>query len=405
MIMFSIENSRAFPIGLTAVISLAGCASEENARPSAEDRAALRPTNQSAFDSSKHPHLSELSDVVAGFFLPDNHLALVERSEIHIIDLSSRAAKVVGREGEGPREFRHIWPAIRSSGGILVLDVPRRRVSLVSYDGEFLRSQSVLDAEFHDFFSAYPVGVHPNGRIIFRDGIYRMIRHYDGRTWNPATYVTVRDDGQFQIFAQAKGDEVYYGSKRSGEVVFGHQTLEAATEDHLIIAETERGAIAVLDWSGQEIAQIPMPPGVSMPDHQEVGRQLLVSRWDGVAERMKRAAESGQIPFEPSGFDESWSSHPDLKDWPINEVTPAIDTLLTDFESRLWVRDYRLPDQDSVTWRVWDIHQQEPLFTVRFDGEDGLLDAQGDLVLLRRVDELDVPRAVITVLRAPPNDG
>ena len=82
-------------------------------------------------------------------------------------------------------------------------------------------------------------------------------------------------------------------------------------------------------------------------------------------------------------------------DWPINDVAPPIDTLLTDFDARLWARDYRLPDQDSVTWRVWDIDRAQLLFTVRMEGEDRLLDATGDLLLLRRVNVFDVPRAEV----------
>ena len=367
----------------------------------AEPLTALRATGHSAFDSSEHPDLAELSAVVAGFFLPDSGLVLVERSEIHLIDLSSGTTRVVGREGEGPREFRHIGRAKRVQGGILVSDVPRRRVSVISHDGEFLRSQSVLDAEFGDYFNASPVGVHPDGRIVFRDGISSMGRDYDGRTWNPATYVTVRDHGELDVVAEATGDEVYFGSTRSGDVVFGHQTHEAATEDHLIIAETSRGAIGVLEWSGRETAQIPMPAGVRVPDATAVGRQALLARWQRFAEGFNRLAASGRIPFEPMDFDESGASEPDLKDWPINEVAPAVDALLADFDERLWVRDYRLPDRDSVTWRVWDIDRQELLFAARMDGEDTLLDARGDLVLLRRLDEFDVPRAVVTGIRAP----
>ncbi|MXV96534.1 MAG: hypothetical protein F4Z92_11890, partial [Gemmatimonadetes bacterium] len=166
--MFSIDHVSASLIALGALVALGGCESEGNGRPTAEDQAWLRPVNQSVFDSSEHPDLTELSAVVAGFFLPDNRLALVERSEIHVVDLSSGGAQAVGRDGDGPREFRYIGRAKRIPGGVLVSDVPRRRVSLISYDGEFLRSQSVLDAEFQDFFGAYPVGVHPDGRIVFR---------------------------------------------------------------------------------------------------------------------------------------------------------------------------------------------------------------------------------------------
>lgn len=394
--MFSVHIQRFVPIGIATLISLGGCGAAGDGSSSEELLAAMRPTGQSAFDSSEHPDLAELSAVVVGLFLPDSGLALVERNEIYLINLSSGTARVVGREGEGPSEFRHIGRAKRVPGGIMVSDVPRRRVSVMSHEGEFLRSQSVLDAEFQDYFNAYPVGVHPDGRIVFRDGIYRMIRQYDGRTWNPATYVTVGDDGELEILTEAKGDEIYYGSKRSGSVAFGHQTYEAATEDHLVIGETDGGAIAVLDWSGREVAQIPMPAAVRVPDAKAAGHQVLLARWQEFEEGLNRLAASGRTPFEPVEFDQSGA---DLEDWPINEIAPAIDTLLADFDSRLWMRDYRLPGQDSVTWRVWDIERQELLFAARMDGEDILLDARGDLVLLRKVDELDVPRAVVIQLR------
>ena len=373
---------------------------EASQAPTAEDPSPLRPSNESTFDSSEHPDLSELLNIVAGFFLPDTGLALVERGEIHLVDLSSGGTRVVGRKGEGPREFGHIGRATRTPRGILVWDVPRRRVAIIGPDGDFLRSEGYAQMPFQDFMNAYPVAVHPDGRIVYRDGIYRRTRDYDGRTWNPTTYVAVQDEGELEIVARAKGDEVYYGAKRSGSVVFGHRTFEVATEDRLIIAETDRGAIAVLDWSGGEVAQIPMPAGVRLSAAQEMGRQVLVSTWERFEELLKRAAASGEVPYTPG--DQVGASHPDFKDWPINEVAPPVDTLLTDFDGRLWARDYRLPDQDSVTWRVWDIDRAQLLFTARMDGEDVLLDARGDLVLLRRVDEFDVPRAVISQLRAAP---
>ncbi len=397
------------PLALGALISLGGCGNGEAGGPSAEVLTALRPMGQPAFDSSLHPDLAELSALVAGFFLPDSGLALVERTEIHMIDLSigssAGTTRVVGREGEGPREFRHIGRAKRVPGGILVSDDPRRRVSEISHDGGFLRSQSVLDAEFGDYFGAYPVGIHPDGRIVFRDGIAQMGQDYDGRTWNPAMYVTVRDDGELDVVAEATGNEVYFGSKRSGEVVFGDQTHEAATGDLLLIGETHRGAIAVLDWSGREVAEIPMPAGVRVPDARAAGRQVLLARWQRFAEGFNRLVATGRRTSEPMEYDPSGASEPDLEDWPINEVAPAIDALLTDFDERLWVRDYRLPDQDSVTWRVWDIDRGQQLLTARIGGEDELLDARGDMVMLRRLDEFDVPQALVIQLRAPPGGG
>ena len=372
-------------------------------RESAEDRVPIRSLNEAAFDTSEHPGLFELRDVVAGFFLPDSSLALVDRSEIHMVDLSSARTRVVGRKGEGPKEFGHIARAIRTPQGILVWDILRRRVAFIAHDGAFIHSQGYVDASFQDFFNAYPVGVHSDGRIVFRDGISSFGRFGEGRTSDPATYVAVRDDGDLQIVTQAKGNEMYYGPKRSGSVVFGHRTFEAATEDRLIIADTDRGVIAVADWSGKEVAEIPMPAAVRLSAAQvQAGRQSLASRIERFVEGIReRAAAAGQKPGRNlDGFD----GEPYLKnDWPANEVAPAIDTVLTDFDARLWARDYRLPGQDSVTWRVWDIDQAQLLFTARMDGEDILLDARGDLVLLRRVDEFDVPRAVVSQLAAVPD--
>ena len=234
---------------------------------------------------------------------------------IHIVDLSSGETRLVGGEGEGPEEFGRITGAVRTPRGFAVWDILRHRVASFAHDGEFLHSQGYLDVPFKGFMNVRPVAAHPDGSIVFRDEISGGIGEYKGRLRHPAQFVAVRRDGSFQVVAEAQGDEEYYGKRISDHVILGHRTLEAAAGDRFIVAETGRGAIAVLDWSGRD----------------------------------------------------------------------------------------RLPGQDSVTWRVWDIEQARLLFTARMDAEDTLLDVRGDLVLLRRLDEFDVPRAVVSRLRAPPD--
>lgn len=357
----------------------------------------VRSPQGSIFDSSEHPNISEVSAIVTGLFLPDSGIALVDRTEIHMIDIMSAGGRVVGRKGEGPKEFGHIELAHRTPQGILIWDFLRRRAVLMTHDGELVRSEGYAHASFKDFFNAYPVGVDPHGRIVFRDGIHRGLGEYEGRTWTPATYVAVRDNGELEVVAAANGDEIYYHPNRSDHVVYGHRTFQAATEDRLIVADTERGKIVVLDWSGGEVAEVPMPTGLSLSaDQVQAGRDARIAELRRIVEGMKsRAVASGQdLAVDLDHFYES----PEMKDWPANEVAPAIDNVLTDYDARLWVRDYRLPDQDSVTWRVWDIDRTELLFTVRMAGEDTLLDARGDVVLVRRADEFDVPRAVVSPL-------
>lgn len=365
--------------------------------PVGEVQAPVLSPEGSVFDSSENPNLSEVGVIVAGLFLPDSGIALVDRNEVHLIDVGSGEARVVGRKGEGPREFGHIEFAKRTPRGILIWDFLRRRAVVMTDDGELVRSAGFGHVPLKDFFNAYPVGVDTDGRFVFRDGDYRELGKQEGRVWNPATYVVVRDDGALEVVAAASGDEMYHSPSRSDAVVYGNRTFEAATADHLIVADTRRGGIAVLDWSGGEVVDVPMPAGLPLnADQVQAGREARIAELERIVEGMKsRAAASGQeLDVSLDQFHES----PELRDWPANEVAPPIDEVLTDSDARLWVRDYRLPGQDSVTWRVWDIGEAELLFRVRMAGEDKLLDARGDLVLLRRTDQFDVPRAVISPL-------
>lgn len=368
----------------------------------AGDGVPTRVLAESIFDSSKHSDLSEMPEIVGGLFLPDSGIALIERSRIHIVDLSSGDARVVGRKGEGPREFGHIWTTNHTPQGILVWDVLRHRAVFVGHDGEFVSSRGYIDTSFQSYFDVRPVGVAPDGRIVFRDGPGSYGEFGRGRLWDPAWYVAVQEDGELQPIAKAKGEEMYYGQRRSGAVILGHRTFEAATEDRLIIADTDRGAIAVLDWSGKEVAEIPMPAGARLSAAQvQAGRQSRASEIEQFVERV-RASAVAEGPTGPPSLD-GFDGQSYLKnDWPANDIAPPIDTLLTDFDSRLWVRDYRLPEQDSVTWRAWDIDRAQPLFTVKLDGDDILFDARGDLILLRRVNALDVARAEVRRLTEVP---
>ena len=363
----------------------------------AEVQVPVRAPKGSVFDSSVDLNFSEVSAIVAGLFLPDSGIALVDRTEIHMIDVLSGERRVLGRKGEGPKEFGHIEFAKRTPQGILIWDFLRRRAVVMTDDGELVRSAGYGHTPFKDLFSAYPVGVDTDGRVVFRDGILREFGRLEGRVWNPATYVAVRDDGELEVVAAANGDEMHYDPARSDAVVYGNRTFEAVTEDRLIIADTKRGAIAVLDWRGREVVEIPMPAGLPLnADQMQAGRAARMAELERIVEGMKsRAAASGQeLEVSLDHFYES----PELRDWPANEVAPPIDNVLTDYNARLWVRDYRLPHQDSVTWRVWDIDEAELLFRVRMAGEDTLLDARGDLVLVRQTDQFDVPRAVVRPL-------
>ena len=345
----------------------------------------------STFDTSEHPDLADaLSFITAGFFLPGDGLALVERTEVHFVNMASGEIRGFGREGGGPREFGRISRALRGPQGIALWDILRRRVVSLDHDGAFLRDLSYQAVPFKGSLSVPPVAVHRDGRIVFGDSESRAFGDFRGRTWDSVEYVAVNDEGKLEIVAQTKGYEHYYGTDASGGVLFGHRSLMAASADHFVIAETDQEAIQVFRWDGSEVGRIPMPPPTRVS-----ANQLRVAR-EYMAAMPSRHAELLSTVWSEEEMAAVDASPLAMNLWPANELAPPIDSVFIDFDKRLWVRDYHFTDQDSVTWRAWDLEPATALFRVRLDADERLLDAKGDVVLLRRTDELDVPRAVVS---------
>ena len=348
----------------------------------------------STFDSSEHPQLTHaLSVIVAGFFLPDSGVVLVERTEVYFVDMASGETRVFGREGGGPLEFRRIQRALRSPQGIALEDNYRVRVVFLDNSGEYVGDMRYNAVPFKGrVMDARPVAVHPDGRIVFRDREGKDFDSYRGRTWDAIEYLAVDSAGEVEVVAQAKGSEYHYEARRSGSVIFGHSTLMAASPDASPSPRPTRKRSRCSRWDGGEVGRIPMPPAVR-PSRDQLR-----------AVREYRAGEPSRMARLLS---EVWSEEEvadlrtlrfNMDSWPANDPAPPIDQLFVDFDERLWVRDYHFADQDSVTWRVWDMERFTPLFQVKLAADEELLDARGAVALLRREDELDVPRAVVSRL-------
>ena len=354
----------------------------------------------STFDSSELPQLTHaLSVIVGGFFLPDSGMVLVERTEVYFVDMASGEARVFGREGGGPLEFRRIHRALRSPEGIALQDNYRLRVVFLDNSGEYVGDTRYNTVPFKgSLMGAPPVAVHADGRIVFGDREARNLGSFRGRTWDAIEYLAVDSAGQGEVVAQGKGSEYYYEPKRSGDVLFGHSTLMAASPDRVAIAETDREAIRVFGWEGGEVGRIPMPPAVRPSRDQVRAAREYEAEWPlRVARIMSRT--SAEVPSQlREHFADPRNLRLNYDHWPVNDLAPPIDQLFVDFDERLWVRDYHFSDQDSVTWRVWDMERFTPLFQVTLAADEELLDARRDVVLLRREDELDVPRAVVSRL-------
>ena len=379
-----------FQVAMTAVAGLRDTDVQE-------DASARRLDEEPLFDSSRElrPEAMALVAANAGLFLSGDRFVIVGRTDFLFVDPASGDVHIAGGKGSGPGEFNFITGTMRTHKGLAAWDLLSRRISFFSADGDFLRSRTYSPFAFQSLM-ATPVAIHPEGDILFRDGDGH-VREATGRTWNPARYVALREDGRLRTIAMAKGNELFYrnddGRTISEHVIFGHQTFEAVAGDLLAVAQSDTSAITILDWSGHVGSSIPMPAGTKVSP-----RQIRMARESAAANQDRRTALASRL----LGGQQMGGSHPlprlAMPDLPVNEMTPAIDKLFVDFDKRLWFREYRLPGQDSVTWQVWDIEHSRQLFTLRVADGPRLLDARGDMVMLCEEGALGVLRVVVKLM-------
>ena len=88
-----------------------------------------------------------------------------------------------------------------------------------------------------------------------------------------------------------------------------------------------------------------------------------------------------------------------VSDAHVNDMTPSIDKMFVDLDGRLWMRLYSLPHDNERRWEVWDTGDAsapKSVVIMRQSGE--VLDAAGELVIVKEIDELDVVRVVVRKL-------
>ena len=172
--------------------------------------------------------------------------------------------------------------------------------------------------------------------------------------------------------------------------LFRHSTLLSVAGDKVAVADTESDEIRVVDRDGTFISRYSMPG-----ERVRVSERHLATSLDEARARDRRGHENMARRLEAMGRStESFTLW--VRDYRHNEVAPPIDRIRFDAGGRLWVRHYVMPGDDRE--RLTVLEDQAEAFLVETPPSEQLLDARGDLVLLRARSELGVDRAVIRTL-------
>lgn len=340
------------------------------------------------FDSGEHPNpaVSSFGSLGRGAFLNDQRIVLLDGQRLLFVNLSTGDVAIAGGDGDGPGEFRAPGGGLGwfpSSGGIAVWDPMLGRITRFSEIGELVDSRRIEPStpDFRGILTLYnPVGMFSDGSLVFED--YPEGVRTAGDT----------DEVRFTVHLIEMDTEkarpiVEFAGNQGSDLLFGARSYAVVTDDRVVVADTDSDSIEVYGRGGEPLFSIPMP-GERMRVHKrhlDLAQEDARIRAEESAQRRARLLASAGLPTQALGSDDVGFQHRD--------ISPPIDMMRADGDGRLWVRRYVMPGDETQRWSSWDGNRQ--LFWLEMPASLDLMDARGDLLLLRVRDAFDVPRAVV----------
>lgn len=284
----------------------------------------------------------QLFRVFSAARLTNEHIVVANSGthELRFYDVAGRHLRSVGREGDGPGEFRALGRILRLAGDTLVVyDSNLRRLSWFSPEGRFLRSASVGgDAAIIPLVT----GAFDDNSLLAHAGVvFRPGANPTGVSRDSTRYFRVASDGALSdTLGSFLTPERYVGGDERMFYVtalpFG-LTPTAATAGNGFFYGTGRDPeVGVYDEAGRLTRLVRW---------REPGRPVTTQDVD--AEKAHQLAEASDANWRRRV--EAMFAH-----LPIPETIPFYSSLVVDAGGDLWVGGFVAPDDSSRTWRIFD---------------------------------------------------
>ncbi len=228
-----------------------------------------------------------MRSVQAGLLLESGRFAVLSGwTELLIYGPDGRQIRVVGRDGEGPGEFRQATHmGLRGDGTIWVWDVLLQRMSELSPGGELLESRTL-----HSLDPPPPLGLGllEDGSVVAsQTQMGRLSDRQRRGIWRrPIRYLRRSPQGDWSLLAHVPGAEMYsvdLGDRiQPGRVLFGATTLGTVNDDLLYLVDTAEASVVGMRGDGTVATRIhlglegaPVPAGI-----EEKERRRRSERYD-----------------------------------------------------------------------------------------------------------------------------
>lgn len=329
--------------GASTVRDSAGVQIVENASP-------MRTTAPLAFDSTPvvdlgrvldDPH-QEFSGTVIPVRLSDGRLVVANGGshEIRMFDANGTWLKSIGRDGEGPSEFRSLgWLHLGVGDTLRTYDWSLLRISVFAPDGSFQRA-TYLGAP-GEFVGVRPVGVFDDGGIVTHTQNAVTVNAPAGVLRDTVAVLVHDGTGKLRdTIGHYPGSEAWVVRAENRMSVsgrpFGRDFFAATHGTQLIAGAADSPEIQVLDADG---------------------RLRRIVRWSAAM----RPVTAADIAAFISRAGEGWEAGSEakrqryvetLKEAPYPQTMPAYAGVVVASDGSLWIRRYA--DSDRATFDVID---------------------------------------------------
>lgn len=321
----------------------------------------------------------ELFRVSAARILPDGRVLVGNggNSEILVLDAGGAVRNRIGREGDGPGEFRRMVAIHPTDDGFAVYDAGNARWSHFDQGGELLATEPMHPPT--RIVSLEPLGIGDDGQILAvfgamrffqSEGIHRdttPLLHYESMSHPPDT---------LGLWA---GTEWSYSAMELGgartPVGFGRGLAFGGRDSLAALGDTDTLDISVWDVGGSERLRI-----------RGGGARIHATAEEGERWRRKMLARFGSSM--PEQMREVY------REAPVHDSYPAFDGVAMDTEGRVWVGATAELGEELRRWVVFAA-DGSPVGRVDLPANGELLDVTSDQVLLLRRDDLGVESVVL----------
>ena len=322
--------------------------------------------------------------------LSDGGVAAIDRDEreVRVFGAEGRHLQSMGREGEGPGEFRSAWYVWVLPGDTLWIgDYRPWRYNVFTRDGQFVRAVQVTPT--------YPNPSRVGG--VLRNGISVNTRTTFIARPNflvPDTLIVEAHDTDGQLVTTlARLPNRIWGTTTKSEAV----DLELDPLFDASAAADAIGSTVAIGYTGE--------PEVRLLDEEL--RLRTIVRWTESAKNVTSADvtvwRESYVASQGGRDSDAWGPFDEAivdPDRPVADMFPAFHSFLLGTDGRLWVAPYRRPGQEPRRWMAFEpdgtfsCHlERVPLSSIHEIGADYVLGVHAD--------ELGIESAVLYRLDGP----